>query len=206
MSTDKIEEKKVVFPEEDFILSIRFLFGEWDTINILRMYHHEENEEVDDLLDDLLENLIKWVLDQDVSAKDIEDYVTDVITEDIGVEVEDPSVGEFATEVLKIYSSLEKTGKHPIVEVAKQKMKKLEEKQKKMKEDRKKYEQSSEKKKKEQEEEIDGKDLKDEDIVSDEEEEEEEEKMKEDDEWETVTHKHKKNYKKNFKHDLMDEE
>ena len=63
MSKEKIEEK-IKFPEEDFILCVKFLFSEWDTINLLRIHHHEENEDVDELLDDLEKNLIDWILDR----------------------------------------------------------------------------------------------------------------------------------------------
>jgi hypothetical protein len=63
MSNLKIEQK-TKFPAEDFTLSVKFLFESWDTISLIKMYHHQENDYVDDLLEDLEKNLIEWVLDR----------------------------------------------------------------------------------------------------------------------------------------------
>lgn len=102
----------------DFEIGLNFLFSKWEALN-LTLEYETAGEATKELIDDFRRQLLDWFFDDDVDSYDLEKWMTEVIVEDIGIEFEDGSITEIAVGLCKLQSTLKKTGKSVIIDLAK---------------------------------------------------------------------------------------
>jgi hypothetical protein len=124
MSAVLLEEEPVLTIEQvpHFEKGLDAIFDRWTAIN-LAIEHQMLGETTKEDFDDLKEKLKKWVgQDGDVvKANEVQQYIEDVILEDLGLEVQDGSIAEVSVAIMKLYGECVRndfTGVQRLIELA----------------------------------------------------------------------------------------
>lgn len=90
---------------EQFRRGVGLLMDQWDIMQLV-MEHQMAGDDTDTMVDELVNNLIEWLSgdddSEDPTAQEIEQYITEVLREDMDIDIEHPSIAFVSQQLLQI--------------------------------------------------------------------------------------------------------
>lgn len=104
MSRFASDEQRMQFERGAMMMLTR-----WDILQLV-LQHEMAGDDTVDMVDELVQNLVTWLQDdgteeeahEELTVGEVERYITEVLTEDMGIDIEHPSIAQIARDLLQM--------------------------------------------------------------------------------------------------------